>query len=99
MLLLVLGYIEVGRPLPHIANHVVKSIAIRWVCADRRSRLVAIFEQVLPGKLPLPGVRHRLAIWLELIAPGELFVLKTAARSEFPFRLSGKLLACPSRVS
>src|SRR5262249_22315721 len=98
-LLLMARDIEVRGPLPDIADHIVEAIAVRRVCANWRGPLVAVFKQVLPGKLPLPGVRHRLAIWLELVAPGELLTFKTAARGELPFGLSGKLLAGPSRVS
>src|SRR5262249_5174032 len=99
MLLLVSCYIEVRGPLPNIADHVVEAIAVWGIGADRRGPLIAVFKQVLPREFALPGVRHRLAIWLEHVTPGELRAVEPTARGELPFGLSGKLLAGPSRVS
>src|SRR5262249_53879908 len=99
MLLLVTRYIKVCGPLPDIADHIVEAIAVRRVCANWRGPLVAILKQVLPGNLPLAGVRHRLAIWLEHVPPGELLALESTTRGEFPLGLGGELFAGPSRVS
>src|SRR5512132_301955 len=62
---------EVGRPLPDVAGHVVEAVAVRRKGSDRRRALEAVELQVLPGKLPLPGVRPRLAVRKVLVAPGE----------------------------
>ena len=50
------------------------------------------------GKLALPGVRHQLAVGLELVAPGVFGALETTARGELPFGFGRKLLAGPRRV-
>src|SRR4029453_4837810 len=67
--LVVPGGIEVGRPLPDVAGHVVEAIAVRRERRDRRRPLEAIFERVLPGELALPGVRHHPATRRELVPP------------------------------
>src|SRR6516164_650686 len=99
MLLLMSCYIEVRGPLPNIADHIVEAIAIWGVGADRRSLLVAVLKQVLPREFALPRVRHRLAVWLEHVTPGELRAFEPTARGELPFGLSGELFVGPSRVS
>src|SRR6266571_6920257 len=53
--------VPVRRPFPHIARHVIQTIAIGREGAHGRRPLKAIGEQVLPGKLSLPGVGHQLA--------------------------------------
>src|SRR5579863_6989160 len=45
-------------PLPHIANHVVKPIAVGGKSPDRRGTLVSIDLEVLPGKPALPRIGH-----------------------------------------
>ena len=56
-------------------------------CPTGEVPLVAVGLQVLPGELALPGVRHRLAVRDELVAPGEDRALEAAARGELPLRL------------
>src|SRR6266516_5431332 len=53
--------VPVRRPFPHIASHVIQPIAIGWEGTHGRRPLIAIGEQVLAGKLSLPGVGHHLA--------------------------------------
>src|SRR6266699_4149449 len=53
--------VPVRRPFPYIASHVIQPIAIRWEGAHGRRPFIAIGEQVLAGKLSLPGVGHQLA--------------------------------------
>jgi hypothetical protein len=45
-------------PLPHVANHVEKAVAVRRKGLDRRGAFEAVLCKILPGKLPLPGIRH-----------------------------------------
>src|SRR6188472_401985 len=98
MLLLVIGYIEVSGPFPHIADHVVEAIAVGRVSADRRGALISILHQVLPRELALPGIGNAFSSGLELIAPSELFAVKSSARGELPLGFGGELFAGPSRV-
>jgi hypothetical protein len=55
-------------------------------------------EQVLPRELALPGVRHRLAVGILLVAPREHRAVEPAARGELPLRLGWQILARPLRV-
>src|SRR4051812_45175602 len=48
--------VPVGGPLPDVSRHVVKPVPVGRERTDRRGPLVAILQQVLPGKLALPGV-------------------------------------------
>src|SRR4051794_21131485 len=48
--------VPVGRPLPHVADHVVQPVAVGWERAHRRRSLIAVLLQVLPRELALPGV-------------------------------------------
>src|ERR1700744_2748534 len=50
------GLIPIAGPLPHIAGHVVQSVPIRRKCADWRSSLMPVGEQILPRELALPPV-------------------------------------------
>src|SRR5262245_29000171 len=63
--------VPVRGPLPHVACHVVESIAARWKRSHRRSSLEPVFFKVLPGKFALPCVRHVLAVRCKRIAPDE----------------------------
>src|SRR5439155_18142564 len=47
----------IGRPLPHIADHVVESVAVWRERIDGRGALVAIGLQVLVREGALPGIR------------------------------------------
>ena len=89
---------EVGRPLPHIADHVVKAVAIRRVTFDRRSPRPPVSLGVLERELALPGVRHMLALRRQLVAPGEFRAFPAPPRRELPFRLGRQLLPRPMRV-
>ena len=91
--------IPIRRPFPGIADHVVQAVAIRRECSDRRCALEPILAKVLSRKFTLPGVGHMLAAGRELVAPGKLGAVKTAARSELPFRLGRQILAGPFGVS
>src|SRR5216684_1834368 len=66
--------IPIGRPFPDIADHIVQFEA---VCCE-----------ILVWEITLPGVRHMLAAWKLLVAPGEFRAVQSAACGEFPFGLS-----------
>ena len=53
---------------------------------------------VLPRKLALPGVGHMPASGLEVVAPGVLRAIQTAAGGELPLRFGRQFLARPLRV-
>src|SRR6187399_2073769 len=55
---LMLWQIPIGRPFPHVADHVVEAIPIRWEGGNRRGPLKTIRIGVLAGELTLPGVGH-----------------------------------------
>src|SRR5215831_587465 len=87
--------IPVGCPLPDVADHVVKAVAVGWKCRDRRGALVAVKPQVLVRKCSLPSVRHVAAAGRELVAPSEFRAIETAARGKLPLRLSRQILVGP----
>src|SRR5262249_6968585 len=70
----------VERPFPDVADHVIEAIAVRRKSRHRRRALKSVFAEVLRRKIPLPGISHVLAVWRQLIAPGELFAIEPAAR-------------------
>src|SRR5258705_11059792 len=94
----VLRRMPVGRPLPDIADHVVKAVTVRRERAHRRSALVAIGVVVVPRKIALPGVSQVHAARREFVAPCELGTVETAARREFPFGFGWQILAGPPRI-
>ena len=57
-------------PFPDIADHVVKTVAIRRERTYRRGMLVTVEGLVFSGKVTLPGIRHMAAIAGEFVAPG-----------------------------
>ena len=91
--------IPIGGPLPDVADHVVKAIAVRWKSADRRRALVAVVFQIFVREFALPGIGHVFAVRREFIAPGKLGTLEAAARGELPFGFRRQFLSGPLRVS
>src|SRR3546814_18207436 len=55
----VAGAEEIGRHLPHIADHVVEAVRVGLVTADRRDALGAVGFGIVVGKSALPAVRLR----------------------------------------
>jgi hypothetical protein len=96
---LVLQRIPIGRPFPDIADHVMEAVAVGRECGDGRCALEAVRTKILARKFTLPGVRHIFSAGHELIAPGKLGAVETAARGKFPFGLGGQVLAGPFGVS
>ena len=95
---LVLGRVPVGRPFPDVADHVVDAVAVGRERAHRRRPRPAVGAQVLVRKVALPGVGHMPAVRRELVAPGEVRAVQSAARGEFPFRFGRQFLAGPLGV-
>src|SRR5215468_3198559 len=63
--------VPIRCPLPHVAGHLVETIAIGWKTSHRRSAFEPVFFKILPGEFTLPGVGHVLAIRCKRIAPDE----------------------------
>src|SRR5215207_9733820 len=77
--------IEVARPLPGIADHVVKAVAVGREGGHGRGALITVEMRVLERKGALPGVGHLASARRGLVAPGELRLVQSAASSELPF--------------
>src|SRR4029077_2099640 len=90
-----LRLIPVGRPLPDIADHVVKPVAVRWIGPNRRRSLVSVAGGTLPGELSLPRVRHVAIARKKLITPRVIGAVEAAARGKFPLSFGGERLAFP----
>src|SRR5262249_44227973 len=90
--------VPVARPLPDVADHVLEAVAIGREGIDRGPALETILEQVLPGELPLPGIRHVPAAGGELLAPGIFRAVQAAAGSVLPLGLGGQDLASPAGI-
>src|ERR1700676_4129853 len=88
----------VTSPFPHVARHVIQTVAVRRERSDRGSPLIAVLEQVLPGKLSLPTVGHRLAAGRMLIAPRIFLSIKSATSSKLPLRFGRKFFSCPACI-
>ena len=58
-----------GRPLPDIADHVVKPVVVRPEATDRRRAGIAVLLGVVDGKDALPAIGDRLAVLIEGVAP------------------------------
>ena len=86
----------IRSPFPHVADHVVEAVTIRWKCSNRRCAPVAGPSVV--GEFSMPCVGHCAAVWHEVVAPCELCAVKTSARGELPFSLRRQLLATPCGI-
>src|SRR5579859_3368737 len=71
---------------------------VRWKRADRGRSHVSVEQQILPGKLTLPGVGHLLAIRVWIVAPGIERSVDPAPRAKLPFGFGRNRLARPARV-
>src|SRR5262245_2323088 len=90
--------VPVGSPFPHVARHVIETVAVCWEGADRRGPLKPVAQQILPGKLALPGVRHQLTAGSKLVSPSELRALQASTRGELPLGFGRQLFPCPLRI-
>src|SRR3954467_6488494 len=94
----VFGGIEVARPFPDIADHVMKPVAVGREGHDWRCALEAVLREVLARELALPDVGHVTAAGSQFVAPGELRLVEPAAGGELPLRLARQILAGPLRI-
>ena len=96
------GAIPVGDPLPCVAGHVRKTVAVGRETADRtraeRAARLRIDDRKGLRLLALPHVRHLLAVRRELVAPCVGCLVEPAARGEFTFGFGRQALAGPLRV-
>ena len=92
----VLGLVEVGRPLPDVADHVDQPVAVGRKRADRRRALEAVLVQVLHREIALPGVGEIPILGQELVAPGVIRAVEPAAGGHLPFGFGRQLLAVPA---
>ncbi|SPA49739.1 protein of unknown function [Cupriavidus taiwanensis] len=93
------GAVPVRDPLPGIAGHVGKAVAIGRKGADRAGAQRPAGLGTDHGErlvlLSLPDIGHLPAVGGKLLAPGIGRLLEPAARGELPFRLGRQPLAGP----
>src|SRR6516162_4115244 len=87
--------VPVSGPLPDVADHVVESVAVRWIRHDGRCARVTVGPRVLVRKVPLPGVGHVPLLRREFIAPREFGAIEPTACGEFPLGFGRQRLAGP----
>src|SRR6266542_2780389 len=90
--------IPVGRPLPDVAGHVIKSVAVRRERTDWRRALITVGQQIHDWEFALPGIGHHLAVRRELVSPGVGRAFESSARGELPLGFGRQFLAPPSRI-
>src|SRR6476620_2391260 len=70
---IVIRPIPIAAPLPYIAGHVVKAVAILRKRFHRGYALVTVFARILHWKFSLPRVGHPFSAGTKIIAPGIRF--------------------------
>src|SRR6476619_2987444 len=88
----------VRRPLPDVAAHVEQAVSVRREASNRRGTFEAVAEEVLPGKLALPRVRHRGAAREVFISPCEHGAVESAACRVLPLCFRRELLVGPRGI-
>src|SRR5271170_1470019 len=91
--------IPVGGPLPDVAGHVIKTVAISGIRRDWANADLAIRARIFVWKMSLMRVCHPLAVRTEIVAPDKWLSGETAARGKLPLRLGREALSCPLGVS
>lgn len=86
-----------GGPLPDIAAHLVKAVAIRRVGADWRRAQETVLQRNAMRKLALPDVAGPGIARTDLVAPGVKGSFKAAAGGSFPLQLRRQACARPLR--
>jgi hypothetical protein len=61
--------IGISHPIPDVAAHIVKPVAVGRETPNRRPAGEAIFRSVVVGELAGPRVRHKLSVRTELVTP------------------------------
>src|SRR3954452_24466244 len=89
--------VPVARPLPHIADHIVKPVAVRREASDRRCSGMTVLIGIEYREETLPGICDRLALG---IVSARIIVLTVApaARGELPLRFGRKFVSAPMRI-
>src|SRR3954451_1600834 len=89
--------IPVTRPFPHIADHIIKPVAVRLEASDRRRAGMTVLIAVVYRKETLPGICDRLALGIVSVRIIVLTVA-AAARGELPLRLGRNFASAPMRI-
>src|SRR5690242_20466328 len=87
----------VGGPLPDVARHVVEPEAVGSEQSDRGRASPALCAGIPPRELPLPEVRHQLAVRPQLVSPRKSRAVEPAARRILPLGLGWQVLSRPPR--
>src|SRR5262245_18991541 len=90
--------VPVGNPLPHVTGHIPQTVPVGWERACRRRAPIAIFGNIVIGKVSLEGIGHVLAAGHELVAPVVRFAVEPAARRKFELRFCWQAPARPLAV-
>src|SRR5271170_1326683 len=98
-LVVVVGPIPIGSPLPDISGHVIKAVLIRRKLGDRRQAGEAIRARIFVGEMPLKRIGHPLSVWLEFFAPDVGLPSESTACGKFPFRFRWQPFMGPVCVS
>lgn len=98
--LIVIRPIPIAAPLPDVAGHVVKTVAVGRKRTDRRRADKAIFKAISLWEMSLKRVYHPLASRPELVAgPSIRFAFQPAARREVELRFARQPFTGPVAIS
>ena len=81
--------VPIAAPLPDIADHVVKLVAVWRKRFNRGCSCKAVSSGVAIREISLPGIGHVFSIDGIGVAPGKFLLFESAARGELPFGLGG----------
>src|SRR6266699_3962272 len=95
----IVGQIPIGAPLPDVACHIIKAVAVMRERGHWRGSSETVFQGVLCREAALPDVGLPFAAGLLVLAPNVGLSLQAAARGEFPFRFGWQPLALPVAIS
>ena len=93
-----IGTINVAAPVPNIATHVVKPVALGGKGTDRRSSSESVRGVVAVWELTGPAIQHETPSRPFLVAPGVAVSLVASSCRKFPLRLGRKALPGPGSV-
>ena len=79
------GRPPVGRPLPHVSDHVVQLVVGLDKHVDRVGPGEPVFARILAWKASRPNVGVKLVLGLPFIAPGKESVFFPISAGHFPF--------------
>ena len=98
-LLIVIGSIPIGTPLPDITSHILQTKRIAWKGTRGSDARKSVLSCITNRKLPLERVGHPFACRSEIVSPGVDRSRCSAPRGEFPLSLGGQALSGPLAVS